>query len=168
MKLVHQKLIFSVLLVSLITSCGTTRLVSTPIENIDNTPLKFNELTQNEENVWGHLDFISDTIPGMSVNKAYDELIKNKKGTKVIVAVIDSGIDIEHEDLDDVIWTNNDEIPNNNIDDDNNGYVDDVHGWNFLGEAYQEQLEYVRLLASGNKNHPRYAEAEAEYQKKSL
>lgn len=166
MKLVHQKLIFSVLLVSLITSCGTTRLVSTPIENIDNTPLKFNELTQNEENVWGHLDFISDTIPGMSVNKAYDELIKNKKGTKVIVAVIDSGIDIEHEDLDDVIWTNNDEIPNNNIDDDNNGYVDDVHGWNFLGEAYQEQLEYVRLLASGNKNHPRYAEAEAEYQKK--
>ena len=87
MKLAHQKLLICVLLVSLITSCGTTRLVSTPIENIDNTPLKFNELTENEEKVWGHLDFVSDTIPGMSVNKAYDELIKNKKGAKVIVAM---------------------------------------------------------------------------------
>ncbi|MCB0461975.1 MAG: S8 family peptidase [Flavobacteriaceae bacterium] len=166
MKLLRQKVLFYALLVTLITSCGTTRLVSTPIENIDNTPLKFNEITKAEEKVWGHLDLVSDTIPGMSVNKAYKELIKNKKGTKVIVAVIDSGIDIDHEDLDDVIWTNKDEIPNNNKDDDNNGYIDDIHGWNFLGEAYQEQLEYVRLLASGNKSHPRYAEAEAEYQKK--
>jgi len=166
MKLLHQKVLFYALLVTLITSCGTSRLVSTPIENIDNTPLKFTELTEAEEKVWGHLDLVSDTIPGMSVDKAYDELIKNKKGTKVIVAVIDSGIDIDHEDLDNVIWTNKDEIPNNNKDDDNNGYIDDIHGWNFLGEAYQEQLEYVRLLASGDKNHPRYAEAEAEYQKK--
>ena len=166
MKFLHQKLLFCALILTLITGCGTSRLVSTPIENIDNTPIKFTELTETEEKVWGHLDFISDTIPGMSINKAYDELIKNKKGTKVIVAVIDSGVDIDHEDLDDVIWTNKGEIPNNNKDDDNNGYVDDVHGWNFLGEAYQEQLEYVRLLASGNKNHPRYAEAEAEYQKK--
>jgi subtilisin family serine protease len=166
MKFLHQKLLFCALILTLITGCGTSRLVSTPIENIDNTPIKFTELTETEEKVWGHLDFISDTIPGMSINKAYDELIKNKKGTKVIVAVIDSGVDIDHEDLDDVIWTNKGEIPNNNKDDDKNGYVDDVHGWNFLGEAYQEQLEYVRLLASGNKSHPRYAEAEAEYQKK--
>jgi subtilisin family serine protease len=166
MKLLHQKLVFYIMLVILITSCGTSRLVSTPIENIDNTPIKFTELTEAEEKIWSHLDFITDTIPGMSVNKAYDELIKNKKGTKVIVAVIDSGIDIDHEDLDDVIWTNKDEIPNNNKDDDHNGYIDDVHGWNFLGEAYQEQFEYVRLLVSENKNHPRYNEAEAEYQNK--
>jgi subtilisin family serine protease len=166
MKLLLQKLFFYALLGALITSCGTSKLVSTPIKDIDNTPIKFNELTDAEEKIWAHLDFVSDTIPGMSVNKAYGELIKNKKGSKVIVAVIDSGIDIDHEDLDEVIWENKDEIPNNNKDDDHNGYIDDVHGWNFLGEAYQEQLEYVRLLASGNKNDPRYAEAEAEYQNK--
>ena len=81
----------------------------------------------------------------------------------MIVAVIDSGTDIDHEDLDDVIWTNKDEIPNNGKDDDNNGYIDDIHGWNFVGDGYHEQLEFVRLLASGDKSNPRYAEAEAEY-----
>src|SRR5690606_1651646 len=101
---------------------------------------------------------------GMSVDRAYDEIIKNKKGTTTIVAVIDSGIDIDHEDLQGSIWTNTKEIPGNGIDDDKNGYVDDVHGWNFLGDGYNEQLEYVRLLASGDTSHPRYAEAKAERQ----
>ena len=165
MKFLNPKSLLFTLLTILITSCGSSKLVSTPIDNIDNTPLKFDALTDAEEKIWAHLDFIKDTIPGMSVNKAYDELIKNKKGVKVIVAVIDSGIDIDHEDLEDLIWTNKNEIPYNNKDDDNNGYVDDVHGWNFLGEAYQEQLEYVRLLASGDTQNPRYNEAEAEYQK---
>src|SRR5690606_12110713 len=101
---------------------------------------------------------------GMSVDRAYDEIIKNKKGTTTIVAVIDSGIDIDHEDLQGAIWTNPKEIAGNGIDDDNNGYVDDIHGWNFLGDGYDEQLEYVRLLAKGDKSHPRYAEAKAERQ----
>ena len=165
MRLLNQKLFLYLLFALIITSCGTTQLVTTPIADIDNTPLKFNPLTDAEEKVWAHLDFISDTIPGMSVDKAYNEVLKSKKGTKVIVAVIDSGIDIDHEDLDDVIWKNKHEVPNNNKDDDNNGYVDDVHGWNFLGEGYDEQLEYVRLLVSGDTKHPRYAEAQAEYQK---
>jgi len=51
----------------------------------------------------------------------------------VIVAVIDSGIDTTHEDLKPVLWVNKKEIPGNGIDDDQNGYVDDIHGWNFLG-----------------------------------
>jgi subtilisin family serine protease len=164
MKPLTQKLFLYSLLVLLITGCGTTKLISTPIENIDNTPIKETPLTKAQEKTWANLDFITDTIPGMSVDKAYSQLIKNKKGKKIIVAVIDSGMDIDHEDLDDVIWTNKKEIPNNNKDDDGNGYVDDVHGWNFLGEAYQEQYEYVRLLASGDTKNPRYAEAEAEYQ----
>ncbi|TYA70835.1 S8 family serine peptidase, partial [Seonamhaeicola marinus] len=134
----------------LISSCGSADILSTPIENIDATPLKVSELTKAEKENWGHLDLVKDTIPGMSVDKAYAEIIKNKKGQKVIVAVIDSGIDIDHEDLDDVIWTNTDEIPNNGIDDDKNGYIDDVHGWNFLGDGYNEQLEFVRILASGD------------------
>ena len=70
------------------------------------------------------------------------------KSKTIIVAVIDSGIDINHEDLSGNIWVNTGEIPNNGIDDDNNGYIDDVNGWNFLGGSNNEQLEYVRLLAS--------------------
>ena len=106
-------------------SCGSTALVSTPIANIDNTPTKFNDLTEAEEKVWGHLDLVKDTIPGMSIQKAYDEIIKNRKGKTVIVAVIDAGIDTKHEDLNDVIWVNKKEVPNNGKDDDNNGFVDD-------------------------------------------
>jgi len=142
---------------------GTAAVLSTPIENIDTSPLKVSELTEAEKHNWGHLDLVKDTIPGMSVDKAYAEIIKNRKGKKVIVAVIDSGIDIDHEDLNDVIWTNKGEIPGNGKDDDKNGYVDDVHGWNFLGDSYNEQLEYVRILASGNTNNPDYAKAKAEY-----
>ncbi|MCL8008147.1 S8 family peptidase [Gelidibacter japonicus] len=148
---------------SFLFNCGSSSgVISTPIENIDTLPLKVSELTEAEKQHWGHLDLKRDTIPGMSVDRAYDEIIKNKKGSTVIVAVIDSGIDIDHEDLQGSIWTNTKEIPGNGIDDDNNGYVDDIHGWNFLGDGYNEQLEYVRLLASGDTSHPRYAEAKAE------
>ncbi|GGZ89638.1 S8 family peptidase [Algibacter mikhailovii] len=155
----------SAFLAVLISGCGSTGdIISTPTENIDNSPLKVSELTEAEKHNWGHLDLVSDTIPGMSVDKAYTALIKKKKGKKVIVAVIDSGIDIDHEDLDDVIWTNKDEIPNNNIDDDKNGYIDDIHGWNFLGKGYDEQLELVRILVKGDKTNPDYERAKAEYE----
>lgn len=148
----------------LLIGCGSTgNIVSTPIENIDHSPLKVSPLTENELKTWSHLDLAKDTIPGMSVDKAYSELIKNKKGNTVIVAVIDSATDIDHEDLNDVLWTNENEIPNNGKDDDNNGYIDDIHGWNFIGDTYYEQFEYVRLLATGNKNDPRYAEAVEKY-----
>jgi subtilisin family serine protease len=71
---------------------------------------------------------------GISLDKAYEFLkSKNKKSATVIVAVIDSGIDTLHEDLKPVLWRNRKEIPGNGIDDDKNGYVDDIHGWNFLG-----------------------------------
>lgn len=154
----------SVLTAGFLTSCGGgADILSTPIENIDNTPLKVSELTETEKQTWGHLDLIKDTIPGMSVDKVYNELLKGKAGKTVIVAVIDSGIDIEHEDLDGVVWTNTDEIPNNGKDDDNNGYVDDIHGWNFLGDAYDEQLEMTRILAIGDTNNPDYARAKEDY-----
>jgi subtilisin family serine protease len=161
---INSKTILSALFAStLFVGCGSNPIVSTPIENIDRSPLKVLELTEAEKQNWGHLDLERDTIPGMSVDKAYSEIISGKKGAKVIVAVIDSGIDIDHEDLDNVIWTNIDEIPNNGKDDDNNGYIDDIHGWNFLGETYEEQLEYVRLLKSGNTNDSRYEEARSKY-----
>jgi cell wall-associated protease len=83
---------------------------------------------------WHLLDKEKDGFYGISVNKAY-EFAKSKKlkSKTVLVAVIDSGVDTTHEDLKDIIWTNPKEIPGNGIDDDNNGYVDDIHGWNFIG-----------------------------------
>ncbi|MGJ8737697.1 S8 family peptidase [Zobellia laminariae] len=126
--------------------CGSTALVSTPIENIDTTPLKISDLTDAQKKNWGHLDLVSDTIPGMSVDKAYSEIIKNRKGETVIVAVLDSGMDLKHEDLADVIWTNKGEKAGDGIDNDKNGYVDDIHGYNFLGESYNEQLEATRIV----------------------
>ena len=143
--------------------CGSTRQLNLPLETANNVPLKTSELSENQLKSWSFMDLAKDTVPGMSVDKAYDEIIKNKKGKTTIVAVIDSGIDINHEDLQNVIWTNPNEIPNNGIDDDKNGYIDDIHGWNFLGEGYEEQLEYVRLLAKGDANDPDYARAEKEY-----
>jgi subtilisin family serine protease len=89
---------------------------------------------------------------GMSTDNAYKKLLKGRKSTTVVVAVIDSGVDIEHEDLKGSIWVNADEIPDNGIDDDKNGYIDDVNGWSFLGNpdgenVEHEQLEMTRMLA---------------------
>ncbi len=100
---------------------------------------------------WQHKDIVLDTIPGVSTDKAYNNLL-SKRGDTIIVAVIDTGIDIEHEDLKEQIWNNPKETANNGIDDDGNGYIDDIHGWNFLGNKkginiYYARSEYVRVLA---------------------
>ena len=92
----------------------------------------------------GTLNWYNGEGTGMFTDKAYG-LLKSKKSQTVIVAVIDSGVDIEHEDLKGKIWVNTGEIPNNKIDDDKNGYVDDVHGWNFLGNAKGENLDAACL-----------------------
>jgi cell wall-associated protease len=92
----------------------------------------------------GTLNWYNGEGAGMFTNKAYG-LLKNKKSQPVIVAVIDSGVDIEHEDLKGKIWVNTDEIPNNNIDDDKNGYIDDVYGWNFIGNANGQNLDAACL-----------------------
>ena len=115
---------------------------------------------------WHWKDYAADSVHGISLNKAYKLLATlPQKASPVIVAVIDGGIDTNHVALKNLLWTNAKEIPNNNMDDDKNGYIDDIHGWNFLGTAHYEQLEYVRLLASGNTSHPRFYEAKAELDK---
>jgi subtilisin family serine protease len=103
-------------------------------------------LSDSEAKQWGHLDLLTDTVPGMSVHRAYEELIKKRKGQEVIVAVIDSGIDLAHEDLQGVLWVNPGEKAGDGIDNDRNGFVDDIHGYNFLGESYHEQMELARIL----------------------
>src|SRR5688572_23443941 len=64
---------------------------------------------------WFLRDPATDQVQGTSTEKTYSTLLQGKPSRKVRVAVIDSGIDIEHEDLKDIIWTNEDEIPGNGI-----------------------------------------------------
>ena len=126
-------------------------------------------LTSAQKNQWALLDPLRDQIPGMSVKRAYSELIQDKKGEEVIVAIIDSGVDITHPELASSIWINKGEIPNNQIDDDQNGYVDDVHGWNFLGASENENLEYIRLQKQeeiGSKAYQEYEEKRREERNK--
>ena len=89
-----------------------------------------------------HLNASSNGFQGISIDQAYQWLkSNNKKSNTVIVAVIDSGIDTLHEDLKSVLWKNSKEIPGNGKDDDKNGYIDDVHGWNFLGNSKGDNVE---------------------------
>jgi subtilisin family serine protease len=99
---------------------------------------------------WYNLDPKKDKIQGISTDRAYEELLKGKPMKRVIVAVIDGGVDIHHKDLQGRIWVNKGEIPGNGIDDDHNGYIDDVNGWNFIGgkdgkNIDQETTELTRL-----------------------
>ncbi len=83
-------------------------------------------------------------------------MLGNKIPDTIIVAIIDMTIDIDHEDLAGLIWTNNDEIANNGVDDDENGFIDDIHGWNFIGWQNNESsrfvnYEYTRILREYDK-----------------
>ncbi|BAV08369.1 Subtilase family protein [Filimonas lacunae] len=99
---------------------------------------------------WQNLDLQKDSVFGISTERAYNELLKNKKGTKVIVAVIDSGVDTAHEDLKSVLWINAKEKAGNNKDDDRNHYADDINGWSFIGSdkgnVVYDNLELTRII----------------------
>lgn len=99
---------------------------------------------------WFYLDLQEDGYFGMSIYKVYCELFEGKVSQIVIVVIIDSGVDVEYEDLVDVMWVNEDEIFGNGIDDDKNGYIDDIYGWNFIGgfngeSVNSENLEIICL-----------------------
>lgn len=109
---------------------------------------------------WFNLDLVADGNFGISTERAYKDLLSKMKASPIIVAVIDGGIDEEHEDLKSVMWVNEKEIPENGIDDDKNGYIDDIHGWNFIGSAkgnvHHDNMELIRFI---NKFSPKYASA---------
>ncbi len=125
---------------------------------------------------WFTLDKATDNVLGTSSDKALSLLReKGRKSQPIIVAVLDSGVDYLHEDLKDIMWVNPGEIPGNGIDDDGNGYVDDIHGWNFLGgpdgqnvhhETLELTREYVRLSKKFEGTNPKnlYGEAKKEYE----
>ncbi|MEC3880767.1 S8 family peptidase [Parapedobacter sp. 10938] len=94
---------------------------------------------------WFNLDYERDGVMGISTEKAYEELLNGKKSTPVVVAVIDGGVDVNHEDLKDVIWVNEKDSANTGTDEDGNGYINDKYGWNFIGNANGENVHYDNL-----------------------
>ncbi len=92
---------------------------------------------------WQLLDEDEDHVAGMSVIRARTALLAGHAPSRtVIVAVIDGGVDSSHVDLRPALWTNPRDVPGNHVDDDHDGYVDDVHGWNFLGGADGRDVQY--------------------------
>ena len=117
----------------------------------------YTDTTKAPEN-WFNLDPYTNKINGVSTERTYNELLKGKKSTTVIVGVIDSGVDFNHEDLKEIMWTNPKEIAGNGIDDDKNGYIDDIHGWNFLGgkdgkNVEKETVELTRIYKDLKKKY---------------
>jgi len=142
-----KPLIFITIFTFLLGSCKSISTIPVPKPSSYSVTAiaKKAPLTEEESKFWGHSDLVTDSIPGMSLDKAYD-FLQGKKGIEVVVGVVDSGTDLLHEDLKNVAWVNSKEIPSNGIDDDKNGYVDDINGWNFLGTIYKEHLEYQRIV----------------------
>ena len=149
-KLIHYSII---LLLLFIISCNNKNTHSKINSKLINQSLKNNYKVDFKN--WHFKDIELDTIPGISLNRAYDSLLIGEKRNNVIVAVIDTEIDVNHENFKNLIWKNFNEIPNNNIDDDGNGYIDDINGWNFLGNSKGEKnefvsYEYTRILREFN------------------
>lgn len=149
MKIIN--LLLSISIATALVSCGNTKTTKTSkvlppmITTTDAVVAKKGEMTKEEIQKWPDMDILTDSVPGMSLAKAYN-FLKGKKSKTVIVGIVDSGVDINHEDLNRIKWVNKNEIAGNNKDDDHNGYVDDVNGWNFLGDIGPEDLEYIRIL----------------------
>jgi cell wall-associated protease len=101
---------------------------------------------------WYNLDYKKDKVYGVSTEKTYTDLLKNKKSKTVIVAVIDGGTEVTHEDLKSIIWTNTNDANSNGKDDDQNGYIDDQNGWNYIGgldsNVKEDNLEVTRVYAT--------------------
>ena len=170
---INKSIYLSALVALALTSCKTAQKsylqdlsALKPIESADQLPTRKSALAESSLQRWSHLDVLKDTVPGMSVDRAYEEIIKNKPGKKVIVAVIDSGIEVDHADLKTQMWVNPKEVANNGKDDDKNGYTDDIHGWNFLGETNEEQLELTRIVSRGDDGSAEYKRAVKELEEK--
>lgn len=101
---------------------------------------------------WYHKDFATTKVYGVNTENAYKFLeSKGLKPKTVLVGVLDSGVQVDHPGLVKNIWTNPNEVPNNGKDDDGNGYIDDIHGWNFIGgknaDIDIDNMEVTRVVA---------------------
>ncbi|MFV8354471.1 S8 family peptidase [Flavobacterium sp. XS1P32] len=115
-------------------------------------------------NNWFQKDYLQDGLPGISLDKWYKQNKRIPKTNEMIVAVIDTKIDLKHEDLQNQMWINTNEIANNGIDDDGNGFIDDVNGWNFIGtkrgSTVWSNFEFVRIVREYEKQFKRIKKLE--------
>ena len=138
----NKRLLFLLLLSVSLYSCATTEEAARPQPADQTVTVDFSTMLEPPEE-WHHLDEEQSQFRGISSRLAYQTFLNGKTPQKeVIVAVIDGGIDADHEDLKENMWVNEDEIPGNGKDDDQNGYVDDIHGWNFIGGADGENVNH--------------------------
>ncbi|MFN6092550.1 MAG: S8 family serine peptidase, partial [Bacteroidota bacterium] len=116
------------------------------------------DLTRNSLKSWQHNDPSKDRFTGVSTNTALSKISNPNNFKDIVVAVMDGGTDVEHEDLKNNLWINTDEIAGNGIDDDKNGYIDDIYGWNFIGgkngDIGPDNTEITRLYKLGKENLP--------------
>ena len=152
----------------LLYSCSTSESVTqsqpepSAVEPAPAPTVDFSTLAEPPED-WHHMDEDLTQFRGISSQRAYKQMLANQSPQqRVIVAVIDGGVDINHEDLKANIWTNEDEVAGNGVDDDKNGYTDDVHGWNFIGGADgknvdNDTFEVTRIYA---RLRPKFANAD--------
>jgi subtilisin family serine protease len=100
---------------------------------ICNHLIVFGQVTSPSQN-WHWKDYNEQKVHGISLYQAYQKLAGlSKKPSPIIVAVMDGGVDTSNLEIKPLLWANPKEIAGNGIDDDRNGYIDDVHGWNFIG-----------------------------------
>ena len=138
-------------------------------------------LPKVDQKYWQHESLEESGVYGVNTQKAIQFLeSKKRKPSQLIVGVLDSGVEVTHADLKDIVWINAKEIAGNGKDDDKNGYIDDVHGWNFIGgkdgkNVDGDTLELTRLFVKyknlfetstdAASNKTKYPEKFEEYQK---
>lgn len=128
-----KRLFYLLVLTFTLYGCSTTEQATQPVTEPQPEEVDFSSLLEPPKD-WHHLDEEQTQFRGISSRLAYESILQNRpSGKEIIVAVIDGGIDADHEDLRDNMWINEDEIAGNGMDDDQNGYTDDIHGWNFIG-----------------------------------
>lgn len=110
-----------------------------------------NNVEDKDAMTWYHKDFKTSKVYGINTQNAYKFFeSKGLKPSTVVVGVIDSGVEVDHPGLMKNMWKNPNEVPNNGKDDDGNGYIDDIHGWNFIGgkegDVAVDNIEATRLV----------------------
>ena len=122
--------------------CKTNKVFKPIILNKDIDTLLVNHKVNKNFKNWEFKDVVLDSVVGISLYRAYDSILNNKDSKSVVVALIDMTVEVNHLGLKKSIWVNSKEKVNG-IDDDNNGYVDDIRGWNYIGNNKGQNNEFV-------------------------